>query len=78
VDQISRIGMDTSKHVFQLDGVNAAEEVVLRRTAWCTDQGCMRSNPYPNHGKDSCGILTQGLLTRLLDWAAARLGKSHP
>ena len=31
MDQISRIGMDTSKHVFQLHGVNAAEEVVLRR-----------------------------------------------
>ncbi len=31
MDQVSRIGMDTSKHVFQLHGVNAAEEVVLRR-----------------------------------------------
>ena len=31
MDQISRIGMDTSKHVFQLHGVNAAEEVGLRR-----------------------------------------------
>jgi len=31
VDQIIRIGMDTSKTVFQLHGVNAAEEVVLRR-----------------------------------------------
>jgi len=31
VDQISRIGMDTSKHVFQLHGVNAAEAPVLRR-----------------------------------------------
>jgi transposase len=31
VDQISRIGMDTSKHVFQLHGVNAAEQVVLRK-----------------------------------------------
>ncbi len=31
MDQISRIGMDTSKHVFQLHGVNAAEEVVLRK-----------------------------------------------
>jgi len=30
VNQISRIGMDTSKHVFQLHGMNAAEEVVLR------------------------------------------------
>jgi transposase len=31
VDQIIRIGMDTSKQVFQLHGVNAAEEPVLRR-----------------------------------------------
>jgi transposase len=31
VDQISRIGMDTSKHVFQLHGVNTAEEPVLRK-----------------------------------------------
>ena len=31
VEQISRIGMDTSKHLFQLHGVNAAEKVVLRR-----------------------------------------------
>jgi len=31
VEQVSRIGMDTSKHVFQLHGVNAAEEVVLRK-----------------------------------------------
>jgi transposase len=31
VEQISRIGMDTSKRVFQLHGVNAAEVVVLRK-----------------------------------------------
>ena len=31
MEQISRIGMDTSKHVFQLHGVNAAEAVVLRK-----------------------------------------------
>ena len=31
MDQISRIGMDTSKQVFQLHGVNAAEAVVLRK-----------------------------------------------
>ena len=29
--EITRIGMDTSKSVFQLHGVNAAEEVVLRK-----------------------------------------------
>jgi transposase len=32
VNNIIRIGMDTSKHVFQLHGVNAAEEPVLRKT----------------------------------------------
>jgi transposase len=31
VDQIIRIGVDTSKTVFQLHGVNASEEAVLRR-----------------------------------------------
>jgi len=31
VDEITRIFIDTSKSVFQLHGVNAAEEVVLRR-----------------------------------------------
>ena len=31
VDQITRIGMDTSKHIFQLHGVNAAEAPVLRK-----------------------------------------------
>jgi transposase len=31
VDQVIRIGMDTSKHVFQLHGVNAAEAPVLRK-----------------------------------------------
>jgi transposase len=32
MDQIIRIGMDTSKHVFQLPGVNTAEEPILRKT----------------------------------------------
>lgn len=31
MDQITRIGMDTSKQFFQLHGVNAAEQPVLRR-----------------------------------------------
>jgi transposase len=31
VDQISRIGMDTSKHIYQLHGVNGAEEPILRK-----------------------------------------------
>jgi transposase len=31
MDQVVRVGMDTSKHVFQLHGVNAADEPVLRK-----------------------------------------------
>ncbi len=31
MEQVSRIGMDTSKHVFQLHGVDAAERPVLRK-----------------------------------------------
>jgi transposase len=31
MEQITRIGMDTSKQIFQLHGVNAAEEPVLRK-----------------------------------------------
>ena len=31
MEQIIRVGMDTSKHVFQLHGVNAAEEPILRK-----------------------------------------------
>ena len=31
VEQISRIGMDTSKHFFQLHGVDVAEKVILRK-----------------------------------------------
>jgi transposase len=31
VEQITRIGMDTSKYIFQLHGVNAAEQPVLRK-----------------------------------------------
>jgi transposase len=31
VEQIIRIGMDTSKHIFQLHGVDASEQPVLRK-----------------------------------------------
>lgn len=31
MEQITRIGMDTSKHGFQLHGVNAAEEPIFRK-----------------------------------------------
>jgi transposase len=31
VNQITRIGMDTSKYIFQLHGVDGSEQVVLRK-----------------------------------------------
>jgi transposase len=31
VEQLSRIGMDTSKHIFQLHGVDSAEAPALRK-----------------------------------------------
>lgn len=31
MEQVIRIGMDTSKHIFQIHGVNEAEEPILRR-----------------------------------------------
>lgn len=31
MSQIIRIGMDTSKYIFQLHGVDASEQVVLRK-----------------------------------------------
>jgi transposase len=31
MEEISRIGMDMSKHIFQLHGVNTAEQPVLRK-----------------------------------------------
>ena len=31
MEQITRIGMDTSKHIFQLHGVNAVEAPILRK-----------------------------------------------
>lgn len=31
MEKVSRIGMDTSKHIFQLHGVNVAERMILRR-----------------------------------------------
>jgi len=42
VEQISRIGMDTSKHFFQLHGVNAVEKVVLRKKLRPGDGGFLR------------------------------------
>ena len=56
VDQIIRIGMDTSKHVFQLHGVNAAEEPVLRKKLRRQDMvAFFRSLPPTVVGIEACG-----------------------
>jgi len=60
MEQISGIGMDTSKHVFQLHRVNAAEVVVLRKklrdkeTAEQGDSGILRE-ACTNGGRDRHG-----------------------
>jgi hypothetical protein len=65
MDQIIRIGMDTSKHVFQLHGVNAAEEPILRKKLRRQDRRSSpmwTSTPYAqaNHSFNypSCQIKT--------------------
>ncbi|WP_179875772.1 hypothetical protein [Sinorhizobium sp. BJ1] len=42
VDEIIRIGMDTSKHVFQLHGFNAVEQPILRKKFTLDDDVGMR------------------------------------
>lgn len=68
MDQIIRIGMDTSKHVFQLHGVNAAEEVVLRRRLRRSEvEVFFRQLPPCEVGIEACGGAHHWarLLTRL-------------
>jgi transposase len=56
VDQIIRIGIDTSKHVFQLHGVNAAEEPILRKKLRRQDLGAFFTKmPSTVIGIEACG-----------------------
>jgi hypothetical protein len=56
VEQISRIGMDTSKHFFQLHGVNAAEKVILRKKLRRKEMVAFA----PNHARGPAFILEHG------------------
>ena len=47
MDKIVRIGMDTSKNVFQLHGVNEEEEPVLRRKLRRAQMGSLLSRLSP-------------------------------
>src|SRR6202045_2851569 len=56
VDQIIRIGMDTSKHFFQLHGVDAAEQPVLRRKLRRNEVlGFFAKLPPTVIGMEACG-----------------------
>jgi transposase len=56
VEQISRIGMDTSKHCFQLHGVSAAEKVVLRKKLRCKEMVAFFKALAPTViGIEACG-----------------------
>lgn len=54
--KIIRIGMDTSKHIFQLQGVNAAAEPVLRRKLRRKDMAAFFAKLEPvKIGIEACG-----------------------
>ena len=56
MDQIIRIGMDTSKHFFQLHGVDAAEQPVLRRKLRRNEVlGFFAKLPPTVIGMEACG-----------------------
>ncbi len=56
MEQIIRIGMDTSKHVFQLHGVNAAEEPVLKKKLQRKEMiAFFRKLPPTRIGIEACG-----------------------
>ena len=56
MDQIIRIGMDTSKHFFQLHGVDAAERPVLRRKLRRNDVLAFFAKLPPTMiGMEACG-----------------------
>ncbi len=67
MDQIIRIGMDTSKHIFQQHGVSAAEEPVLRKKLrWHDMVAFFTKLPPTAVGIEACG--DAHLRTRLLQW----------
>jgi transposase len=56
VKQIIRIGMDTSKHIFQLHGVDTAEQVVLRKRLGRTQMMAFFAKLPPTViGMEACG-----------------------
>jgi len=56
VNQIIRIGMDTSKHFFQLHGVDTAERPVLRRKLRRKEMaGFFAKLPPTEIGMEACG-----------------------
>ena len=56
MEQISRIGMDTSKHFFQLHGVNAQEKVVLEKKLRRKEMAAFFANLAPTAvGIEACG-----------------------
>jgi len=70
MDQIIRIGMDTSKHFFQVHGVNAGEKPVLRRKLRRQDVVAFFSQMLPTEiGMEACGAAHH--------WARVLSGLGH-
>jgi len=71
VEQISRIGMDTSKHIFQLHGVNAAEAVVLRKKLKRKEMVAFFKALAPTViAMEACGPSRRAALRSVRHWAS--------
>ena len=79
MESISRIGMDTSEHIFQLQGVNAAEQLVLRKKLRRRDMVAFFERLAPTViAIEACGAShhwARLLQSLRLDTAHLRLGK---
>ena len=84
MEQISRIGMDTSKRFFQLHGVNTAETVVLRKKLRRKEMVTFFEKLAPTVvGIEACGashqparVTTPSLTLPAVEWSLG--GQSDP
>src|SRR3984893_15820981 len=77
VESISRIGTDTSKHIFQLHGVNVAEQLVQQRP-WRKRYRAGGRRPEAHARKDSSDSpVPVGMGTKAVSIVAIFLGR-HP
>src|SRR4051794_27885275 len=78
MDQMSRIGMDTSKHLFQLHGVDAAEQPILRKKLRCKDMIAFFERLAPTRvAIEACGAAHHWARLLAHHWARLLRGVGH-